>query len=810
MKSALKSGDAANTDGTPQEPSQVARPPDRPSSANSPLKNRTVKPAAKGVGVAPSLSDTLDTTSGASTVDTATPGMENMSSSDMTGCSLTDSLSLGTGGTEEKPVVSALSKTADGKKKPTGTRVSLDQQCLSRDVAAEDKRNTWSKGSCAASHERLKERMSIPGDHLDGDTCRDVLNFVYVKAEQAWLWGQMQRRASLHASSGEKKPMDADMGAKAAPGGKRIVRHSVDKSMLDDLNTIDESSQMESRLATGTMKEGVIAASPKGECVVRRQSVFILKVEDGEDEAEERGDSKELTKDGKPVVVWKCDEGKPAGNKSATPAQKSSASSTAYPEKSATASDASNGALARAPDGARANSASAAPPAQSGKNPLKQLICVKKVDLDQVRAMITRLPDAHMWIDHVMDPGPPLVPRPVVYAIAHNDPGLVELLVELDADITKPYDGPSMYKGWIKPGTPLVQCVQNRKGRFVGTMLADRLTQIEMTIHKALHEQAQKAGKDEPEEEEQEHEDDFGEEPVSTQEIVRSDGSRRKSVAIKTDTGVMRHTQGHPSDIYEVLEHLGDGDTSSCWEGWHKETKVPCAIKAEMKSDEAWLWEEINIMRKVDHPNIVKLYETFENDSQVFMVLELCEGGRLFDKVVAVEHCNFRCARLAGHLASAVNYLHCKSICHRDIQLDNFLLLDDRPLEEAVVKLIDFTTAKAFGPNEPPMKTKICTPGYVAKEILSRKEVPYTEKVDIWSLGVVYFIMICGSPPFYGETDFEVLKKVKKGNFKFEPEHIWANVPDKARDLVNRMICKSEDRLSAAGVTAHPWLSLPS
>jgi len=770
-----------------------------------PQAKAEVKSAAKGAGAAPSLSDTLDTTSGASTADTATPLPESMlSSGDMSSLAGCQSPST-------EASASALSKGVDGKKKAAGTRVSLDQQCLQDKAADPGNFSSWSKGNCTASHERLHERMSLPGDKLEGDNSRDVLNFLYVKAEQSWLWKQMQRRASVAAHevpsanlSGAAMP-EQSLAPKAVVTDKRIVRHSIDKRMLDDfdLGAIDENSLSESSEAKArqTSKEASASAKSKAETVVRRQSCFILSVDGGEDDEERRKSRDDITAGTDLSQVAQLAKGS-AGNAS-------SPKSVAIAAALSDAGSAGTGATASATDAKASKNAagpSAAAPCPNTKSPLKQLICVKKVDLDQVRALITRLPDAHMWIDTILDPGPPLVPRPVVYAVAQNDPGLVELLVELDADVTKPYDGPTMYKGWIKPGTCLLQCVQNRKGRFVGTMLADRLTQIETILHRALHEQALKAGKDEPEEEEEHHE----EEDAPVQEVVGTDGNRRKSVAIKTDLGVMRHTQGHPSDIYEILEHLGDGDTSSCWEGWHRDTKVPCAIKAEMKSDEAWLWEEINIMRRVDHPNIVKLFETFENDSQVFMVLELCEGGRLFDKVVAVEHCNFRCARLAGHLASAINYLHGKNICHRDIQLDNFLLLDDRPLEEAVVKLIDFTTAKAFGPNEPPMKTKICTPGYVAKEILTRKEVPYTEKVDIWSLGVTFFIMLCGSPPFYGDTDFEILKKVKKGTFKFEPEHVWANVPDKARDLVNRMICKAEDRLSAAGVLEHPWISLPS
>merc|ERR1712080_171379 len=103
-------------------------------------------------------------------------------------------------------------------------------------------------------------------------------------------------------------------------------------------------------------------------------------------------------------------------------------------------------------------------------------------------------------------------------------------------------------------------------------------------------------------------------------------------------------------------------------------------------------------------------------------------------------------------LVSTVSYLHSRSTCHRDIQPCNFLLVDGRPLMEATVKLIDFSLAKEYSPVAP-MRTKICTPSYVAPEILVKEDVPYTEKVDVWSLGVVFYIVLCGSPPFRGNTE---------------------------------------------------------
>merc|ERR1719487_1874923 len=130
-------------------------------------------------------------------------------------------------------------------------------------------------------------------------------------------------------------------------------------------------------------------------------------------------------------------------------------------------------------------------------------------------------------------------------------------------------------------------------------------------------------------------------------------------------------------------------------------------------------------------------------------------------------------------ILGALCYLHHLNICHRDLKPENFLLKDERSIEEAVVKIIDFGTSKEFGDEaHQEMRTKICTLHYVAPEILSKKENAYTEKCDVWSLGVVLFLMLSGSPPFFGDTDLDVLKKIRKGTFSFKPAKVWDGVSD--------------------------------
>jgi calcium-dependent protein kinase len=335
-------------------------------------------------------------------------------------------------------------------------------------------------------------------------------------------------------------------------------------------------------------------------------------------------------------------------------------------------------------------------------------------------------------------------------------------------------------------------------------MLADKLEVIEELLKKAAQDEANRAA--------EEAEAAKGKaEVLDVQELDEKPGGRR-SFSYKVSDGFdTRHTQGHPKDVYEIVEHLGDGDTSTVWGGWHTESMRSVAIKTEGKSDEAGIWDEINIMRKIKHNNISSLYETFENETQVFMVLELCSGGRLYDaiglsqgdkKAITTRH-----PGVLKQLVDCVAFLHQNQICHRDIQLENFLL--DKPVDElhkATLKLIDFTTAKDYGSGQE-LVTKVCTPIYVAREILTRRIEPYTEKVDIWSLGVLFFILVSGHPPFAGSTDFDILKKVKKANWSFEPAKIWKDASEEVIDLISKMIvADAGDRLSAQEVLSHPFL----
>ncbi|CAE7192925.1 CPK2 [Symbiodinium natans] len=424
-------------------------------------------------------------------------------------------------------------------------------------------------------------------------------------------------------------------------------------------------------------------------------------------------------------------------------------------------------------------------------HPLKEAMTRRKVKVEEVRQVLQSLEDL-TCLEEPLDPhSKPALPRPLVVAVGDNNAELAELLVEFGAEVAKPYEGEGNFKGWIKPGASLLQSVSNRKGRFVGTMLAERLERIEAILQSSVQEDPQA--------------DELPEEDESAPSQSRSAFRAISSTWMPGE--LCRHTRGHPMGVYEILEHLGDGDTSTVWGGWHLESSVSVAIKIEAKSDEGGMWDEIEIMRKLRHPNVCRLFETFESETQVFMVLDLCLGGRLYDALAMDGGQTCRAPRLLRQMAEAVGCLHAHKISHRDIQLENFLLVElDAPVEEATLRLVDFTTAKDYSSGQA-LVTKICTPTYVAKEILTRKMEPYTEKVDVWSLGVVFFILFSGHPPFSGETDFDVLKQVKKGLWSFEPEEAWADAPAEGLDLIRHMIAPAPERFSAQQVLRHRFFA---
>lgn len=177
---------------------------------------------------------------------------------------------------------------------------------------------------------------------------------------------------------------------------------------------------------------------------------------------------------------------------------------------------------------------------------------------------------------------------------------------------------------------------------------------------------------------------------------------------------------------------------------------------------------EINILTVIDHPNVIKLYEIFEDSRYFYLIMEECVGGELFDRIL--ERINKRkmftereAAGIFKQMMSAIGYCHGQNICHRDLKPENLLLLDKSP--NSPVKVIDFGLSKIFNKDFHRMSTKVGTAYYVSPEVLSGD---YDEKCDIWSAAVILCILLTGEPPFNGSNDTEIYKKILAKKFSFE------------------------------------------
>jgi calcium-dependent protein kinase len=176
---------------------------------------------------------------------------------------------------------------------------------------------------------------------------------------------------------------------------------------------------------------------------------------------------------------------------------------------------------------------------------------------------------------------------------------------------------------------------------------------------------------------------------------------------------------------------------------------------------------EINIMIKMDHPNIIKLYEVYEDKRYIHLIMELSTGGELFDRIMdrimsKSLYTEKEAASLFKQLMSAICYCHSQGICHRDLKPENLLL--GSPAEDAPLKVIDFGLSKIFTSHNHKMTTKVGTAYYVSPEVLSGD---YDEKCDIWSSGVILYILLTGEPPFNGANDNEIYKKILAKKFSF-------------------------------------------
>lgn len=199
---------------------------------------------------------------------------------------------------------------------------------------------------------------------------------------------------------------------------------------------------------------------------------------------------------------------------------------------------------------------------------------------------------------------------------------------------------------------------------------------------------------------------------------------------------------------------------------------------------------------------MIKLYEYFEDEENVYLVNELCTGGELFDRIIKNEYFNEEmAAKIFKQILMALNYCHQVNIVHRDLKPENFLF--ESPDDDSDLKIIDFGLSKILdGGRLQRMKTRAGTPYYISPEVLTGN---YDMSCDMWSAGCMLYILLCGYPPFYGDNNQEILQMVSRGVFDYDGEE-WDDISNEAKDLINKLIVRPERRMTAAEALQHPWL----
>ncbi|KAL8480074.1 hypothetical protein ACS0TY_026854 [Phlomoides rotata] len=300
-----------------------------------------------------------------------------------------------------------------------------------------------------------------------------------------------------------------------------------------------------------------------------------------------------------------------------------------------------------------------------------------------------------------------------------------------------------------------------------------------------------------------------------TPSISSEKKQRKKANPYSNDCGganklvVLKNPGGHNiRERYDLGRELGRGEfgiTYLCTDVNSGE-KFACKSISKKKLRTAVDIEdvrrEVEIMKHMPkHPNIVKLKDTYEDDCAVHIVMELCEGGELFDRIVARGHYTERAAALIMRTTvEVVQACHQHGVMHRDLKPENFLFGNKK--ETSPLKAIDFGLSVFFKPGEK-FNEIVGSPYYMAPEVLKRN---YGPEIDIWSAGVILYILLCGVPPFWAETEQGVAQAIVRSviDFKRDP---WPKVSDNAKDLVKKMLNPDPSkRLTAQQVLEHPWL----
>lgn len=284
---------------------------------------------------------------------------------------------------------------------------------------------------------------------------------------------------------------------------------------------------------------------------------------------------------------------------------------------------------------------------------------------------------------------------------------------------------------------------------------------------------------------------------------------RMSSAGLQTESVLGRKTE-NLKEIYTLGRKLGQGQFGTTFLCLEKGTQTEFACKSIAKrklttqEDVEDVRREIQIMHHLaGHPNVIQIVGAYEDAVSVHVVMELCAGGELFDRIIQRGHYTERkAAELARLIVGVVEACHSLGVMHRDLKPENFLFINQE--EESPLKTIDFGLSVFFRPGET-FTDVVGSPYYVAPEVLRKH---YGPECDVWSAGVIIYILLSGVPPFWDETEQGIFEQVLKGELDFLSEP-WPSISESAKDLVRRMLVRDpKKRMTAHEVLCHPWVQV--
>lgn len=267
------------------------------------------------------------------------------------------------------------------------------------------------------------------------------------------------------------------------------------------------------------------------------------------------------------------------------------------------------------------------------------------------------------------------------------------------------------------------------------------------------------------------------------------------------------------SKRYDVdRNEIGSGGYGKVFKARDKNTRdrfvaIKKVIIFEEEKKQAFL-KEAQIMKDLDHPNICKLLETYEQGRFMFFVMEYCEGGEVFDRIMVSGNIEEAItADIVRQSASALTYAHKRGIAHRDMKPENICFCS-QDVSNNNIKLIDWGLGFYFG--QARMNSSVGSLTYAAPEVLeSKAQNGYTSACDAWSLGVLTYVMLCGKPPFWGNYN-EQLKRMKKETFPMH-DPTWRSISNDAKELIKKLLrADPKNRISLELVLQSPWLKTPA